>query len=249
MLAAAGRPLLEGRALLRLQWRTRAAYKCSDGSSACRRAIRGARPPLQHAQQRRRPLWTPAAAAPSAHAQPQEQQQEQGQEQQQPHISVLLQEVLGFFEGVSVERYVDGTLGAAGHASEVLRRHPELTTLVGFDLDTSAHIIAAARLEAAGARVVRVVPACGPGGAVTLPAEFQRPAGGGAGSSSEEDGSGSGGLLTTPSAPTAFIVHSNFGAMGPVLAQLRGGTLAGAVDAALLDLGMSSMQVIRVRYG
>ncbi|KAI7835567.1 hypothetical protein COHA_010528, partial [Chlorella ohadii] len=140
------------------------------------------------------------------------------------------------FEGLAVRQYVDGTLGAAGHASAMLAQHPELQTLVGFDLDPMAHALASARLAAAGATVVPV--AVSRSGAVSLDAA---PA-------------ASGGR-------TAYIVRSNFGRMRTVLQQLPlggGGSSATSsgnggggdgsssgvgVDAILLDLGISSMQV------
>ena len=135
-----------------------------------------------------------------------------------PHVPVLLEEVLSFFAGRRLEMYVDGTLGAGGHASALLRAHPELQTLVGFDLDTTAHSIAATRLAAVGASVVRV----------------GRPGDGNAHTA-----------LASEASPTAYIVHSNFGALRQVLGGdgLPCGSLTGKVDGLLLDLGISSMQV------
>jgi 16S rRNA (cytosine1402-N4)-methyltransferase len=151
-------------------------------------------------------------------------------------VSVLLREVLAAFEGLAVRRYVDGTLGAAGHASAVLAQHPELQTLVGFDLDPTAHALASARLAAAGAAVVPVAVSLS--GAVRL-----------------DDAAAA---AAASGSRTAFIVRSNFGRMRPVLQQLPlGGDSGGSgspsssssssssvgVDAILLDLGISSMQV------
>ena len=164
---------------------------------------------------------------------------------EQPHVSVLLDEVLKAFEGLQVRCYVDGTLGAGGHASAVLRAHPEMSALVGFDLDPTAHALASARLAAAGAALAPV--AVTPAGVASLGAA----------------------LPATVSAvqqqqqqqPTAFLVRSNFGRMKQVLRQLPldgasgsgssssdgsgGGSASGSegVDAILLDLGISSMQV------
>lgn len=42
----------------------------------------------------------------------------------QPHVPVLLEQVLSFFRGRKLGVYVDATLGAGGHASAVLREHP-----------------------------------------------------------------------------------------------------------------------------
>ncbi|CAG9460178.1 unnamed protein product [Pedinophyceae sp. YPF-701] len=66
-----------------------------------------------------------------------------------PHVPVLLQEVLDHFAPVSMKTYVDGTLGAAGHAVALLRAHPECTTVVGLDQDPTA-------LELAGKRFAQL---------------------------------------------------------------------------------------------
>ncbi len=41
-----------------------------------------------------------------------------------PHVSVMLQEVLEAFKPVNMRVYLDCTLGAAGHAVEVVKAHP-----------------------------------------------------------------------------------------------------------------------------
>ncbi|PSC75684.1 16S rRNA (cytosine(1402)-N(4))-methyltransferase [Micractinium conductrix] len=187
-----------------------------------------------------RALLARAAAAVAPEAAP-----AAGAAAEQPHVSVLLDEVLKAFEGLQVRCYVDGTLGAGGHASAVLRAHPEMSALVGFDLDPTAHALASARLAAAGAALAPV--AVTPAGVASLGAA----------------------LPATVSAvqqqqqqqPTAFLVRSNFGRMKQVLRQLPldgasgsgssssdgsgGGSASGSegVDAILLDLGISSMQV------
>ena len=71
------------------------------------------------------------------------------------HISVLLQECL---DGLNVRPdgiYVDGTLGGAGHSSQIAKR---LTTgrLIGIDRDTVALQAAGHRLEPYGDRVTLV---------------------------------------------------------------------------------------------
>ncbi|GBF99789.1 16S rRNA (cytosine(1402)-N(4))-methyltransferase [Raphidocelis subcapitata] len=118
-----------------------------------------------------------------------------------PHVPVLLNEVLQQFSGRQVKVYVDCTLGAGGHAAHMLRQHPEMTSLVGFDLDPLAHQLAGARLEreraAAGGR---------PGLAVSL-------------------------------------LRGNYSGVAAALEGLPGGSLAGRVDAMLMDLGVSSMQL------
>lgn len=128
---------------------------------------------------------------------------------------------MGFFQDINVRVYVDGTLGAGGHASEVVRRHPELETLVGFDLDPTAHTIAGKRLQQAGAAIVPVTVE-----------RNSAPVLGTIEPTASLDG--------TPT--TALLVRSNFSALGKVLPQLPG-DIYGSVDAMLLDLGISSMQV------
>lgn len=63
------------------------------------------------------------------------------------HKSVLLQEVLESFEGCSMHRFVDGTLGAGGHSEAILKEHPEIELLVGIDQDPVARAIAKERLS------------------------------------------------------------------------------------------------------
>eukprot|EP00887_Chlorella_sp_A99_P001107 scaffold14.g1107.t1 len=186
------------------------------GTAACPRSRQ---PQQQHSRRVHAAVAQPSPAAP-APAPP---------DDGAPHVPVLLEEVLSFFQGRPLEVYVDGTLGAGGHATHLLRQHPELRTLVGFDLDPAAHAIAAARLAAAGASVARL--AHGPGGALSAQD-------GGNGGAPDPAVAGAG----RPQ-PQAVIVHSNFGALREVLGQLPGGSLVGRVDGLLLDLGISSMQV------
>ena len=79
----------------------------------------------------------------------------QSDEDGAPHVPVLMRQVLECFEGVPLRRYVDGTLGAGGHASAVVRSHPEMRTFVGFDVDPLAHALAKPRVEAAAAEARR----------------------------------------------------------------------------------------------
>ncbi|KAG2497757.1 hypothetical protein HYH03_004029 [Edaphochlamys debaryana] len=67
-----------------------------------------------------------------------------------PHVPVMLHEVLAAFQPVHVGTYLDCTLGAGGHASEMVAAHPELRTVLGIDLDPTAHGLAEPRLRAAG---------------------------------------------------------------------------------------------------
>lgn len=66
---------------------------------------------------------------------------------QYPHIPVLLNEIIDAFSGVNLNHYIDGTLGAGGHAEAVLADHPELKTFIGIDQDKDALEIAKVRLE------------------------------------------------------------------------------------------------------
>ncbi len=50
------------------------------------------------------------------------------------HIPVLLEETLAFLDIEREGIYIDGTLGLAGHAEEILKRNPR-ARLVGLDLD------------------------------------------------------------------------------------------------------------------
>lgn len=64
------------------------------------------------------------------------------------HVSVLLEETLN---GLSIKEdgiYVDGTLGGAGHSSEILKCLSEKGHLIGIDQDTDALNAAKERLKA-----------------------------------------------------------------------------------------------------
>lgn len=63
-----------------------------------------------------------------------------------PHLSVLLNEVVEAFQDVELKTFLDGTLGAGGHASAILQAHPEIEKFYGLDQDTSALEIARERL-------------------------------------------------------------------------------------------------------
>lgn len=62
------------------------------------------------------------------------------------HKSVLMQEVLKGFEGLSIGCFVDGTLGAGGHSETILIEHPEIQQLIGIDQDPQALKMAEERL-------------------------------------------------------------------------------------------------------
>lgn len=63
-----------------------------------------------------------------------------------PHYSVLLSEVLSYFQDLSIHTFIDGTLGSGGHAFAILDAHPEIQYFIGFDQDPHALSIARERL-------------------------------------------------------------------------------------------------------
>lgn len=71
-----------------------------------------------------------------------------------PHISVLLNEILSFYEDRPIRFFVDGTLGAGGHSEAILKAHPEIEKLIGIDQDDLSLATAKKRLEPFGDKVV-----------------------------------------------------------------------------------------------
>ena len=63
------------------------------------------------------------------------------------HIPVLLRETVDALDVRPGGRYIDGTLGRAGHASEILRRAGPEGYLLGIDRDGEALVRAARKLE------------------------------------------------------------------------------------------------------
>ncbi len=64
-----------------------------------------------------------------------------------PHYSVLLSEVCQTFESLTLFTFIDGTLGAGGHAKALLEQHPEIQYYIGIDQDPQALSLAAERLK------------------------------------------------------------------------------------------------------
>lgn len=62
------------------------------------------------------------------------------------HKSVLLDPFLEIFSSLKIKTFVDGTLGAGGHAEALLRAHPEIERFIGIDQDKNALEIARKRL-------------------------------------------------------------------------------------------------------
>lgn len=69
------------------------------------------------------------------------------------HIPVLESQVLSVFEGKEIGTFFDGTLGAGGHASAILKAHPEIERYLGCDRDPTALELAKSRLEPWGEKV------------------------------------------------------------------------------------------------
>lgn len=73
-----------------------------------------------------------------------------------PHESVLMQEFLSFFSSRTLHHFVDGTVGAGGHARAILEAHPEIERLYGFDRDPDALAIAEETLKPFQERVTLI---------------------------------------------------------------------------------------------
>jgi len=135
-----------------------------------------------------------------------------------PHVPVLLNEVLEGFEPLQVRSFVDGTLGAGGHTRAVLENHLELNRSIGFDRDPSAHALAASNVMETGVIACPLMQADG----IAAPVRGM----------SVDD-------------RYLIPIHGNFSEMRRCLEDLHGfGWIeSGKVDAILLDLGVSSMQL------
>lgn len=68
----------------------------------------------------------------------------------QPHIPVLLNEVLQVLQPEPGKLYVDATLGAGGHSEAILQRIQPNSMLIGIDQDPSALQLAGKRLASLG---------------------------------------------------------------------------------------------------
>ena len=63
------------------------------------------------------------------------------------HQAVLIQQVLEAFSGIELQLFFDGTTGAGGHASQILRAHPEIERYLACDQDPVALSIAREKLK------------------------------------------------------------------------------------------------------
>jgi len=71
-----------------------------------------------------------------------------------PHQPVLYQQILDYLRPTSPGRYVDGTLGAAGHALGILQASAPEGQVLGLDVDSSAIAIARERTAAHERRIL-----------------------------------------------------------------------------------------------
>lgn len=70
------------------------------------------------------------------------------------HVSVLVQEAIGFLRPTSGGRYIDGTLGGGGHSEAILAASGPDGQLLGLDRDAEAIAAARERLQVFGARAI-----------------------------------------------------------------------------------------------
>jgi len=71
-----------------------------------------------------------------------------------PHQPVLYQLIIDYLKPASSRKYVDGTLGAGGHALGILNASAPNGRLLGLDVDSRAIEIASQRIASFGNRVV-----------------------------------------------------------------------------------------------
>ncbi len=64
----------------------------------------------------------------------------------EPHKPIMVEEVLKAFQDVALRVFYEGTLGAGGHAAEILKAHPEIERYIACDRDPQALEIAEKRL-------------------------------------------------------------------------------------------------------
>jgi 16S rRNA (cytosine1402-N4)-methyltransferase len=63
------------------------------------------------------------------------------------HEPILVEAFLSFFQNRRIKTFVDGTIGAGGHAVALLQAHPEIEHFYGVDQDPLALELAAATLQ------------------------------------------------------------------------------------------------------
>ena len=75
-------------------------------------------------------------------------------EERPPHLSVLYHESINLLQPKNHGRYVDGTLGAGGHAAGILDTSQPDGQLLGLDIDDQALKIAETSLAEYGSRAI-----------------------------------------------------------------------------------------------
>ncbi|KAF6246279.1 MraW methylase family-domain-containing protein [Scenedesmus sp. NREL 46B-D3] len=173
------------------------------------------------------------------------------QEQQNlPHVSVLLQEVLHNLNHMPIKVYVDCTLGAGGHMEGMMQQHPVSLQQQQQQVARESSSLAADQQHA----LVRAYAG--------LPASLQGLLGNSrqaAGRQEMQVGVGIdvdpvahsiaaarlAPLCSRPGGPTLHQLRGNYSDVLSLLSSCAadGGPLVGRVDAMLMDLGVSSMQL------
>src|SRR5271157_5905818 len=72
------------------------------------------------------------------------------------HQPVLYHEILNSIRPSSTGRYIDGTVGAGGHAFGILEASQPSGRLLGLDVDPQALLLASQRLSSFGDRAILV---------------------------------------------------------------------------------------------
>jgi 16S rRNA (cytosine1402-N4)-methyltransferase len=72
------------------------------------------------------------------------------------HAPVLVESVLQYLRPAPGGIYVDGTVGGAGHAEQILMKSSPTGRLIGFDMDSDAIAFAGKRLERFGDRAILI---------------------------------------------------------------------------------------------
>jgi 16S rRNA (cytosine1402-N4)-methyltransferase len=69
------------------------------------------------------------------------------------HKPILVEQYLSFFQGRKIDVFIDGTVGAGGHAQALLNAHPEIERFYGLDQDPAALQIASQTLASFSKKV------------------------------------------------------------------------------------------------
>ena len=72
------------------------------------------------------------------------------------HVPVLLNEAVEGLDIKPSDIVIDATLGAGGHSSEIIRRYGDSISLVGFDLDADALVLAQKSVADAGGKLIPI---------------------------------------------------------------------------------------------